>query len=417
MNLRSCNKKVKRFGHYTGALSAFLFSNFVLILTNANSEYISPDTITVNTSRPELDQDALKTLKQGEEYITQNIALNNIDQNNQPTAIGDYIYSVDWQGIPMAKAVISVRPGEVVTTRVVTANARSNSAVDIFYKLRHESTSSFDINTFSPISFVSSQMQNKKSRTVDIKFNNKTDVVSKYTQDTKVIDLHFDPKNEMLDPITAAFMAKSAKIEVGKKIEFDVFNGKHRYLIKFTPHEEESIKVNGVAYRANKIIPEVVKLSDSEGEKRIRSVELWIESAPSRRILKMKSEVFIGKVTVLYEGFSEFRSEGRKDLMADSGDSNKVESSMSDNINRLKSIIENKTLKKIVQNTVQNTEANTLQNTLQNTVKNAVENATENQGQKSAKNQEQDNRSSTGPSKVSTTGSAKVLRGQLGEKD
>ena len=47
----------------------------------------------------------------------------------------------------------------------------------------------------------------------------------------------------------------------------------------------------------------VVKLSDTEGEKRLRSATIWLSADEDRNILKLESSVWIGSVTAEFEEF------------------------------------------------------------------------------------------------------------------
>ena len=78
---------------------------------------------------------------------------------------------------------------------------------------------------------------------------------------------------------------------------FDVFNGTDRYLISFHVVGRENIKVAGKEYDALKIRPSVKKLTDTEGEKRLRKVYVWVSSDGSREVLKVESEVLLGAVS------------------------------------------------------------------------------------------------------------------------
>ena len=78
---------------------------------------------------------------------------------------------------------------------------------------------------------------------------------------------------------------------------FDVFNGTDRYLISFHVVGREKIKVAGKEYDAFKIRPSVKKLTDTEGEKRLRKVYVWVSTDGSREVLKLESEVLLGSVS------------------------------------------------------------------------------------------------------------------------
>src|SRR5262249_17816095 len=63
----------------------------------------------------------------------------------------------------------------------------------------------------------------------------------------------------------------------------------------------EEIKVAGQKVLADKIVPEVKRLTDTEGENRLRSCTIWISTDEQRNILKLESKVLIGSVTATLE--------------------------------------------------------------------------------------------------------------------
>ena len=58
----------------------------------------------------------------------------------------------------------------------------------------------------------------------------------------------------------------------------------------------EELKIMGKTRKAYKVTPSVDKLTDSKGEKRLKSAHFWISADGRREILKLESEVFFGAV-------------------------------------------------------------------------------------------------------------------------
>ncbi len=219
---------------------------------------------------------------------------------------GTYFYDIDWQGIPVAEAQIIVRERLVNGQKFfyVEAKSKTYSGIDLFYKMRHTSQSLFHANTLSPVSFYSNQIANSKVKTRRVKFDSNGQITSKVWADGKEIeDIEFKSENQTLDPISAAFLAKSLSVNKEGDKSFDVFNGKHRYLIAFDVQGHEKTKVEGKKIDAIRIKPSIKKLTDSEGEKRFKWATIWISDDDRNEILKLESKVFIGKVTAELERF------------------------------------------------------------------------------------------------------------------
>lgn len=222
---------------------------------------------------------------------------------------GQYEYQVSWQGIPVASATVDIKNKEVESEKAyfVEAHAKTSKVIGVFYKLRHTSESLFYESTLKPIRFSSIQTENSRRRSSEIEFGENGEIRSALGKNGKKEDERkFVSENQTLDPISAAFLARSIPIEVGKKASFDVYNAKNRYLISFEVVGIEDISLPGQAEkrRAYKVIPTLNKLTDTEGEKRFNRAEIWIAADETRDILKMETEVFVGSVSAYLKKFS-----------------------------------------------------------------------------------------------------------------
>jgi hypothetical protein len=215
---------------------------------------------------------------------------------------GSYDYEVSWEGIPVGTATVRVgttyRDGKKMLD--VEATARSAGIVGLFYKLRHRSESIFSAEEIRPMLFVSQQTENARFTNLAITFSANGSINAKITKgklntEGKTEEVSFKSDNTTFDPISAAFLARSVLADAGQDVSVDVFNGKDRYLVTLRPMGREKINVHGKEYDAFKIVPTVQKLTDTEGEKRVRKVYLWL-SSDSREVLKVESNVRLGAV-------------------------------------------------------------------------------------------------------------------------
>ena len=265
------------------SVSSFLwmFSLFIAILQAgliAHADYIPPSQVVVRTKA----------------YQPQ--------ETNFP--LGSYDYEILWQGIPVGGAMVRVgttyREGKKMFD--VEGTARSSRVVSLFYDLRHRSESIFSARELKPMEFVSQQTENSRFTNLKISFSPDGLIRSKTTkgklngQETSE-EVSFKSDNATFDPISAAFVALSLPVDPAEDLSFDVFNGRDRYLISFHVVGREKIKVASKEYDAIKIRPMVKKLTDTDGEKRLRKVYLWVSTDGSREVLKLESEVLIGSIS------------------------------------------------------------------------------------------------------------------------
>lgn len=250
-----------------------------VVISSAQADYIEPSAVKVETERYTTSIDGLSPAK--------------------------YSYEVSWQGIPVGVASVEVAGLEEAKEKTpssddlvtISAEAQSAKLIDVFYKLRHESVSTIKKTTFQPVKFQTWQKENSRIKTAKVDFLSGGLVTSVTEKDGKVEKKNeFKTENFILDPISAAFFARSIPINIGLKASFDVYNGKHRYLITFEVVALEDLNIMGGSRKAYKVVPTVQKLTDTEGEKRLTAATIWIAADDSREVLKLESKVFVGSV-------------------------------------------------------------------------------------------------------------------------
>jgi hypothetical protein len=229
--------------------------------------------------------------------------------------LGEYVYKVSWQGIPAAFVNISVdRDG---LNFKLSTKVRTNSGIDIFYKLRYSAGSEVSMLDFQPLKSYYESRENSRFQRADLKFSPEGEITSVYKKnehDPKI--LKFNTNNITLDPFSAAFVARGLDWNVGDVRYFDTFNGKSRYLIQLKAVRQQEIHVNGKKRLAWVIRPHVEKLGGDKHSK-LRKAEIYISADERREILQINSEVFVGTVkTKLIEYKPAKHSEPAIDLAA-----------------------------------------------------------------------------------------------------
>jgi len=248
---------------------------------SAVAEYIEPSNIQIQTEKYPVELETFESAK--------------------------YLYEISWQGIKVGSASFEVdaegseQNSEAIVQNknlvAIKAEAKSAKLIDVFYRLRHESESLVEKKTMQPVKFSTWQKENSKIKSAELNFGKDSRIQGTTEKDGKIEkENDFKSHNFTLDPISAAFFARSIPIEVGTKASFDVFNGKHRYLITFNVTAIEEIEIMGKLRKAFKAVPSVQKLTDTEGEKRLQAASIWISADETREILKLESKVFVGSV-------------------------------------------------------------------------------------------------------------------------
>ena len=246
--------------------------------------------------------------------------------NSFKPKLGVYEYTVSWQGIPAASCTLTVREND--GRYLVEAAARTYSGIDVLYRLRYVAEGTLDASSFQPLSLVINHDENARHKNIDMKFptgaGDITAVRSKGPEDPDKKVVSFRSDNMTLDPIGAAFLARSLPWEVGQTRDFDVFNGKSRYYISLSAIERTSITYQGETRKVIVISPRVRNLTTTKPRAKLREAKIYVTDDENREILKIVSSVFIGAVTTELDSFTPAADQANPLIMAQSANSDEV---------------------------------------------------------------------------------------------
>ena len=212
-------------------------------------------------------------------------------------------YRIAWNGIPAANATVAIASEDLAGERAYTVRttARTNRIVDIFWRYRGEARATFLANGLIPLQFTYRRTTKGVTSMTWIDF----DLVDRRAQSVYMKDgrrkkeLDIDSAG-FVDPITAVFKARMSNAEIGARLPFDVFTGESRYKVVLTVLGNDVIEVPAGRFEALKISPQVWKVrgADRPADKRLREATVWVTRDASRTLLRIRSKVFIGAVTL-----------------------------------------------------------------------------------------------------------------------
>lgn len=221
--------------------------------------------------------------------------------------LGTYTYEVSWEGIPAAQATISIdkEPGMFR----VNATARTYSGIDVFYRLRYQADGLLSDKKLTPIRTVLNKKENRRVRLVAMSYLDTGEILT--VREKRDIGKEeppevtsFRPNNFMLEPFSAALLARSLEWEPGVTREFDTFNGKSRYLITLKCVEKTIITFNEQPREVFVVVPSVKNLTSPNSNGKLRQARIYVSADDKQEILKIVSDVFIGAVTTKMESFT-----------------------------------------------------------------------------------------------------------------
>ncbi|MGH7788933.1 MAG: DUF3108 domain-containing protein [Candidatus Binatia bacterium] len=210
-------------------------------------------------------------------------------------------YRVAWNGIPAAGATVAIQPADLAGHPgvVVEANARTNAFVDLFWTFRGTARSTFLADGLTPLHFVYDRQMAGKPYLTWIDFDAEAqNARSVYIKGTRRRELAVDGP-DLVDPITAVFRARLSGAKSGDTIRYDIWTGESRYRVELAVKGLEAIDVPAGHFSALRIEPTVYKLGTSaERDQRLRQATIWVADDPLRTLLRIRSEIFIGAVTL-----------------------------------------------------------------------------------------------------------------------
>lgn len=211
-------------------------------------------------------------------------------------------YKASWNGIPVATADVQATPIIIDGKKFyrVRVDARTSRGLDLIWRMRDTITSVFEAGTLTPVRYVFSQRENSRSIDTHAHFNEETRkwAVNRWQEGRKPRVNEWE-SNQTLDPITAVYLARSIDFKVGDKLTFEVFGGRHRYLLEMAVEKKESVQLqSGAVVEAFKIIPKLTNLTQQGYASRMNDAAIWISADERRMPVKLWSKIFVGTVNM-----------------------------------------------------------------------------------------------------------------------
>jgi hypothetical protein len=164
--------------------------------------------------------------------------------------------------------------------------------------MRDTIRSTFDAKALLPSRFSFQQKENSRVTNTDAHYNESTKswTVNRQRPGKRAQVFEFQSTNTF-DPLSAVYLARSLDFKPGDRLYFNVFGGRHRYLLELKVESKEPVTLDsGKTVDAFKIIPRLQNITDKGYAERMNEAVIWI-SADERRIpVKLTSKVKFGSV-------------------------------------------------------------------------------------------------------------------------
>jgi uncharacterized protein DUF3108 len=208
-------------------------------------------------------------------------------------------YRVAWNGIPAAGATVEITPGELAghESLMVEASAHTNAFVDLFWSFRGTVRATVLADGLTPLHFVYDRRMAGTPYVTSIDFDAQH-AHSMYVRGERRRDTELDDAG-IIDPITAVFRARLSGAQPGDTLRYDVWTGEKRYRVQLAVKAPEAIDVPAGHFSALPVVPAVWEIGDRPAlDTRLRQATIWVADDPGRTLLRIRSELFIGAITL-----------------------------------------------------------------------------------------------------------------------
>ncbi|HSP98068.1 MAG TPA: DUF3108 domain-containing protein [Candidatus Dormibacteraeota bacterium] len=210
-------------------------------------------------------------------------------------------YRVAWNGIPAADASVAITPGERAgqASLDVETRARTNAFVDLFWSFRGTAKTTMLAADLTPVEFTYQRTMAGTPYLTWVHFDRADNRAhSIYLRGSKRKQLDVDA-HDVVDPITAVFRARLSGAGPGDVRRYDIFTGEASYRVQLTVVAPEEVDVPAGHFRALRVVPEVWKITTTaQPDERLHGATIWVADDPLRTLLRIRSEVFVGAVTL-----------------------------------------------------------------------------------------------------------------------
>lgn len=210
-------------------------------------------------------------------------------------------YRVAWNGIPAAGASVAITPGEQAgePSLEVEARARTNAFVDLFWSFRGTARTTMRAVDLTPLAFRYQRTMAGTPYLTWVDFDQRAHRArSVYLRGDRKQQFEVDAM-DVVDPITAVFRARLSGAGPGDVRSYEVFTGEASYRVQLTVLGPDDIEVPAGRFRALRVVPTIWKLGRGGApDPRLRAATIWVADDPLRTLLRIRSEVFVGAVTL-----------------------------------------------------------------------------------------------------------------------
>ncbi len=219
-------------------------------------------------------------------------------EHNFPFQPGEKLtFQVKWSFIPAGEAVLEVLLVETVNgikSFHFVMTAKSNSVVDVFYKVRDRIDAYTDIGMNHTVQYKKKQREGKTIRDVIINFDWKKREAKYYNSEKEKKTISILPGT--FDPLAVFYAFRLHDLKRNMELQIPVTDGKKCVIGRARVIKRERIKIPIGIYDTYLVEPALKHIGGVFKESKDARLQIWV-TADTRRIpLRVKSKIIFGSV-------------------------------------------------------------------------------------------------------------------------
>lgn len=217
-------------------------------------------------------------------------------EDHHPFQPGEKMHFVLKYGlIPAGSATLEVQDMKVIQgieAYHFVLTARSNSFIDLFFKVRDRIDSYADTEMNHSLYYKKDQKEGKTRRNIKVDFdwqNNKSTYVN-FDSEPKVINL----LPGTFDPLSVFYFTRLLDFSEKDQFEHPVTDGEKNLMGVLRVIGTETIKVPAGIYDTVVLEPDLNKIEGVFSKKQRAKIKLWVTNDDRRLLVQMESEAVVG---------------------------------------------------------------------------------------------------------------------------
>ena len=218
------------------------------------------------------------------------------EETHHPFQPGEKMnYVLKWGAIPAGEATLEVH--DMYKIKGVEAyhfvmTARSNSFIDIFFKVRDRIDSYADAGMNHSLYYKKDQQEGKTRRKIRVDFDweKKESTYVNFDANPKVINL----MPGSFDPLSAFYRLRMFDLQEGSEFEQPVTDGKRNLMGILRVTGKKKVNVPAGTFETLLLEPDLKKVEGVFSKKLKTKIKLWVTNDERRLLVKLKSKAKVG---------------------------------------------------------------------------------------------------------------------------